>query len=180
MADEQKQEQAEPETGKDYKALYEQSQKNPDFADRMRAAAHTAKDMRLSKKNGDKLSTLRSNSVIRIGDIKSSNIIRRNKQFGHKAATHRKDWIARIGALTRNPKTDGGKLKGTIATIIDKADAVVVGTTWRGQPQPRTFYRKGNDLVVVNANDVYVTVRKEGALITGVLTRQERRSKNDR
>lgn len=168
MADEQKsQEQPEPETETDYKALYEQSQKNLDFADRMRAAAHTAKDRRLSKKNGDKLSTLRSNSVIRIGDIRSSNIIRRNKQFGHKATTHRKDWIARIGALIRNPKTDGGKLKGTIATLIDKADAVVVGTTWRGQPQPRTLYRKENDLVVVNANDVYVAVRKEGALITG-------------
>ena len=38
MADEQKQEQAEPETGKDYKALYEQSQKQLE-------AAHLSEDL---------------------------------------------------------------------------------------------------------------------------------------
>ena len=56
---------------------------------------------------------------------------------------------------------DRAALRGIIESIIDDADRVDTGD-WRGQPNPCTFYLKGNDLVIVNAENEFVTIMKGG------------------
>lgn len=45
---------------------------------------------------------------------------------------------------------------------LDNMDAIDTGD-WRGQDGRCTFYRRGNDLVVVNARGEFVTVMRGGA-----------------
>ena len=86
----------------------------------------------------------------------SSRVEFTDAQFGEKAGRHCADW----GLDPSNPE-DRDALRGIIETIIDGADSVDTGE-WRGQPNPCTFYLKGNDLVIVNADNEFVTIMKGG------------------
>lgn len=86
----------------------------------------------------------------------SSNVILKKEQFGKKARKHARDW-----GLDPSSKADRDGLERIIEDIIDNADAVDSGD-WRDQPNPCTFYRKGDDLVIVDADDQFVTVMKGG------------------
>jgi hypothetical protein len=49
------------------------------------------------------------------------------------------------------------EMEDMIRDIIDVPDERIQGD-WRSQPNPSTFFVKGNDVVVVNANKEFVTV----------------------
>lgn len=87
----------------------------------------------------------------------SSNVVMRKKQFGKKMTKHAKDW-----GLNPGDGDDRAEFERIIEGIIDCADDVSYGE-WRGQPGPCAFYRKGQDIVIVNARDEFVTVMRGGA-----------------
>ena len=61
-------------------------------------------------------------------------------------------------------KTEGDttKFKDIILDIYNNADYTLGNGDWRGQPKPVTFYVKGNDVVVVSADDEFITILKGG------------------
>ena len=87
---------------------------------------------------------------------RSSNVILTDKQFGKKAMEHCADW-----GLDPSSAEDREVLKDIIAGIIDGADSIDVGN-WRGQPNPCTYYLRGEDLVIVNTDDCFVIIMKGG------------------
>lgn len=80
-----------------------------------------------------------------------------DRRFGKKVGKHCRDWN-----LDPAVPEDRQKLKDIIIGIIDGAEDVSSGD-WRGQPNPCTFYLKGDDLVITNADGEFVTVVKGGA-----------------
>ena len=86
----------------------------------------------------------------------SSDVIINNRQLGKKAGKHAREW-----GLDPSASSDRERLEEIIAGIVDNADSVDTGI-WRGQPGQCTFYRKGNDLVIVNSRDEFVTIMKGG------------------
>lgn len=82
----------------------------------------------------------------------SSNVILPKRRFGKKVKEHCKDW-----GLKPSSDDDRKKLIGIIEDIINNSDLIFTGE-WRGQPNPCTFYQRGNDIVIVNNYDEFVTV----------------------
>ncbi len=91
------------------------------------------------------------------GSTPSHNVILRGKQFGKKARKHAGEW-----GLDVSSEEDRRTFRDITAEIIDGADDVVHGE-WRGQGTECTFYIKGNDVVIVNGYDEYVTTMRGGA-----------------
>jgi len=90
-------------------------------------------------------------------DKPSSSVFLKKKQFGRKARKHMAEW-----GLDVSDAQARSDFEGIIASIIDKADHVNEGP-WRDQTNPCTFYRLGEDVVIVNADDEFVTIMKGGA-----------------
>ena len=84
-------------------------------------------------------------------------IVATSHQLGKKIGKHAKDW-----GLDPSDSDDRYKLQSIIEDIIDHADKVSQGN-WRGQPNPCTFYERDGNLVIVNANNEFVTVMRGGA-----------------
>ena len=80
-----------------------------------------------------------------------------DKQFGKKGSKHAPEW-----GLKMNLPQDRQKLKDIILDIYNNADYTLRNADWRGQPKPVTFYVKGDDVVVVNADDEFITILKGG------------------
>lgn len=80
-----------------------------------------------------------------------------DKQFGKKGSKHAPEW-----GLKMNLPQDRQKLKDIILDIYNNADYTLKNADWRGQPKPVTFYVKGDDVVVVNADDEFITILKGG------------------
>ena len=80
-----------------------------------------------------------------------------DKQFGKKGSKHAPEW-----GLKMNLPQDRQKLKDIILDIYNNADYILKNADWRGQPKPVTFYVKGDDVVVVNADDEFITILKGG------------------
>ncbi len=87
----------------------------------------------------------------------SASVFLKKKQFGRKARKHMAEW-----SLDVPDAQTWSDFEGTIASVIDKADHVSRGP-WRDQPNPCTFYRLGDDVAIVNANDGFVAIMKGGA-----------------
>lgn len=98
----------------------------------------------------------RSVGAARATDRQSANVKLKKSQFGKKARKHAPEW-----GLDPSISADREELERIISGIIDGAESVDTGD-WRGQPGPCTFFRKGNDLVIVNADDEFVTIMKGG------------------
>lgn len=88
--------------------------------------------------------------------LPSSKVAFPGKQVGKKFGKHSADW-----GLDPSSDEDRRKLHFIVCDIIDNADSVSFGE-WRGQPSPCAFYRKGNDIVLVNANGEFASVMKGG------------------
>lgn len=87
----------------------------------------------------------------------ASNISFSNEQIGKKIAKHAGDW-----GLDPSNASDRQAFIDITQGIINYADQITTGE-WRDQPNPCTFYRKGDDVVIVNAYGEYVTTMKGGA-----------------
>lgn len=86
-----------------------------------------------------------------------SGIIKTDKQFGKKIGKHAMDY-----GLDPGNHKDREKMRVIIDDICLNADEVAKGE-WRGQSEPVKFYIKGEDVVVTNENDVFITILKGGA-----------------
>lgn len=89
---------------------------------------------------------------------RSSKVILNKTRFGHKLSKHCRDW-----GLDPSSADDRQRFYEIASDIIDNADEITVGSNWRNQPQPCTYYRKGDDLVLVNGDDEFVTMMRGGA-----------------
>lgn len=81
----------------------------------------------------------------------------RDSQFGKKAKAHMVDF----GLDVKNP-SDRILFERTILDIVNNCDEIIRGIEWRGQKDLLTGYLKGEDVVLVNNNDEFVTVLKGG------------------
>ena len=86
----------------------------------------------------------------------SDKIIFGSKQLGQKAAKHANEF----GLDPKSP-TDRTKFLDITKDIVDNNDEVRTGS-WRSQPNPSKFYIKGKSVVVINANNEYVTTMANG------------------
>lgn len=84
------------------------------------------------------------------------NVFFDDKKFGKKVGKHAVDF----GLDVKQPESRD-KFAEITKEIIDNSDEKRTGN-WRGQEGAVTFYIKGNDVVVVNENNEYVTTLKNG------------------
>lgn len=97
------------------------------------------------------------NEIIeRLENGPSSRVLFSDGQMGKKFGKHCPDW-----GLDPSSEDDRTKMLCITADIIDYADGVTFGDWWE-QPSLCAFYRRGNDVVVVGANGVYITTMKGG------------------
>lgn len=78
------------------------------------------------------------------------------KQFGHKVGKHASDF-----GLNPSSAEDRVKFLDIINDIVDNATEIRIGE-WRMQEGECIFYIKGNDVVVHNSKDEFVTILKGG------------------
>ena len=99
----------------------------------------------------------RSVGADRYNPTRSENVTVTKKQLGRKFGKHAPEW----GIDFKEP--DGlDRFCEIIDSIINEADDIAQGE-WRGQTGPCSFFRKGDDLVIVNSAREFVTVMKGGA-----------------
>jgi len=88
---------------------------------------------------------------------KAGSVIMKKAQFGKKARKHCSDW-----GLDVSKAEDRKKFEAIIEQIIDESDQQFQGE-WRSIPGTCTFYQRGDDVVIVNEDDEFVTVMRGGA-----------------
>lgn len=81
-----------------------------------------------------------------------------NKQFGKKAGKHMLDF----GLEASNPE-HRDIFEKKIHEIAESPDSVVRNINWRGQENPVKAYIKGNDAVIVDKNNDFITILEGGA-----------------
>jgi len=91
-------------------------------------------------------------------DGESKKISFNSKQIGTKISKHAHEF-----GLDPRDNGDRAKFLDITKDIIDNYSEKRQGT-WRSQPNPCTFYIKGTSVVVVNANNEYVTTMQNGVI----------------
>lgn len=95
--------------------------------------------------------------AMRYSPTRSEHVTIDRKQLGKKYGDHAREW----GIDFSDPNGRNAFVQ-VVDDIINHADAIDQGEWW-DQPAPCTFYRRGEDLVIVNARNEFVTVMKGGA-----------------
>lgn len=86
----------------------------------------------------------------------------KEKQFGKKIGKHAKDYD-----LDPSSETDRNILRTIIDDIITNAEEVRIGY-WRGQPEDVLFHILGEDVVITDQNNEFITIMKGGINNGGV------------
>lgn len=94
--------------------------------------------------------------VKNLDKIGKNGIIISDKQFGKKTGKHAVDY----GLNVQNPE-DREKMRNIITDIIENKDDFAEGD-WRGQNGKSKFFIKGEDVVVINDKNEFVTILKGG------------------
>ena len=81
----------------------------------------------------------------------------KDSQFGKKAKAH----MADFGLDVKKP-SDRILFERIIRDIVDNSDETIRGIEWRGQKDLLTGYIKGEDVVLANNKDEFVTILKGG------------------
>lgn len=84
-------------------------------------------------------------------------LILKDSQFGKKAKAH----MADFGLDVKKP-SDRILFERIIRDIVDNSEETIRGIEWRGQKDLLTGYVKGEDVVLANNNDEFVTILKGG------------------
>lgn len=84
-------------------------------------------------------------------------LILKDSQFGKKAKAH----MADFGLDVKKP-SDRILFERIIRDIVDNSDETIRGIEWRGQKDLLTGYIKGEDVVLANNKDEFVTILKGG------------------
>lgn len=88
---------------------------------------------------------------------KTSDFKIQNTQFGKKASKHMKEY----GLDVKNT-SDRIIFEEKIQDIVKNHTSVVRNINWRGQTSPVTAYIKGEDVVLVNKENEFITIMKGG------------------
>lgn len=80
-----------------------------------------------------------------------------NKQLGKKSRKHMRDY-----KLDASLESDRKKFIAIIYDIVENNDKVIRNISWRGQTDPLIAYVKGDDVVLVNKNNEFVTILRGG------------------
>lgn len=81
----------------------------------------------------------------------------KEKQFGKKVGKHAQDY-----GLDPSKAEDREKFQGIINDIMANADETRIGF-WRGQKEDVLFHIKGEDVVITDQNNEFITLMKGGA-----------------
>ncbi|MDO5036944.1 MAG: hypothetical protein Q4E37_01420 [Tissierellia bacterium] len=81
----------------------------------------------------------------------------KDSQFGKKAKKHMKDF-----GLNIKKSSDRSIFERKIHDIVDNHDSIIRGIEWRGQTETVTAYVKGEDVVLANKNNEFITIMKGG------------------
>lgn len=117
--------------------------KTKDFEDFKKKYTKAAKDVEKSEK------TARMNLGLQFFASKE-------KQFGKKVGKHASDF-----GLDPSSAEDREKFQGIIQDIMDNNDEQRIGG-WRGQEEEVLFHIKGNDVVITNQANEFITILKGG------------------
>lgn len=90
-------------------------------------------------------------------DKQAPRLIIKDSQFGKKAKAH----MADFGLDVKKP-SDRILFERIIRDIVDNSDETIRGIEWRGQKDLLTGYIKGEDVVLANNKDEFVTILKGG------------------
>lgn len=90
-------------------------------------------------------------------DKQGPRLILKDSQFGKKAKAH----MADFGLDVKKP-SDRILFERIIRDIVDNSDETIRGIEWRGQKDLLTGYIKGEDVVLANNKDEFVTILKGG------------------
>lgn len=80
-----------------------------------------------------------------------------NKQFGKKSSKHMRDY-----ELDASLESDRKKFVDIINNIVENNDRIIRNINWRGQTDPLIAYVKGDDVVLANKNNEFVTILRGG------------------
>lgn len=80
----------------------------------------------------------------------------KEKQFGKKVGKHAKDF-----GLDPSNAEDREAFQGIINNIISNADEIRIGY-WRGQPEDVLFHIQGDDVVITDQNNEFISILKGG------------------
>ena len=80
-----------------------------------------------------------------------------DKQFGKKSRKHMRDY-----ELDASLESDRKKFVDIIINIVENNDRIIRNINWRGQIDPLIAYVKGDDVVLVNKNNEFVTILRGG------------------
>ncbi|WP_324619885.1 hypothetical protein [Citroniella saccharovorans] len=80
-----------------------------------------------------------------------------NKQFGKKSRKHMRDF-----KLDASLEADRKKFIAIIYDIVENNDRIIRNINWRGQTDPLIAYVKGDDVVLANKNNEFVTILRGG------------------
>ncbi|UHR03309.1 hypothetical protein LV469_03175 [Peptoniphilus sp. GNH] len=80
-----------------------------------------------------------------------------NKQFGKKSSKHMRDY-----ELDASLESDRKKFVDIINNIVENNDRIIRNINWRGQTDPLIAYVKGEDVVLANKNNEFVTILRGG------------------
>lgn len=125
------------------RAEYFELDKTKDFEDFKKKYTKAAKDVEKSEK------TARMNLGLQFFASKE-------KQFGKKVGKHASDF-----GLDPSSAEDREKFQGIIQDIMDNNDEQRIGG-WRGQEEEVLFHIKGNDVVITNQANEFITILKGG------------------
>lgn len=80
-----------------------------------------------------------------------------SKQLGEKSSKHMRDF-----GLDVSLEADRKKFARIINDIVENNDKIIRNVSWRGQTDTLIAYIKGEDVVLVNKNNEFVTILKGG------------------
>lgn len=115
----------------------------------------TYKDWKKSFVDGDK-KDLTNNGNKDIMNLGLQFFASKEKQFGKKVGKHAKDF-----ELDPSSETDRNIIRMIIDDIITNAEEVRIGF-WRGQPNDVLFHIRGEDVVITDQNNEFITIMKGG------------------
>ena len=118
-----------------------------------------------NKQKAAKINNLVTNESAKSGKIKPEKPLvkigtqffaSKEKQFGMKVGKHAKDY-----GLDPSKAEDREKFQSIINNVQSNADEVRIGF-WRGQKEDVLFYIKGEDVVITDQNNEFITLMKGG------------------
>lgn len=123
---------------------------------RMKAAKVNTSLTNGAAKSGKIVSAAVSQKAPKLVNIGTQFFASKEKQFGKKVGRHAKDY-----GLDPSNAEDRKKFQNIIDDIMENKDELRIGF-WRGQKEDVLFHIKGEDVVITDQNNEFITLMKGG------------------